>query len=181
MPIIVAELDKKSGAKISCELDMTHGYWQLLLHEDSQQCQSFVTSDGMFRPTSVLNGNLNRNANIHAAFMSKMPPDLKKDLVLLVGNLAIAVKDSEDLLKCITKLLDFCVEVHMEIHPANCRLFTNSVTWCGQRISAEIVRFNPRHTSGLEQMAMASIARELLQLTSVCSGFVQASQIFPLS
>lgn len=45
MPLIDEKFDKVAGMKIFCEFDITHGYWPLLLHEDSQECQSFVICD----------------------------------------------------------------------------------------------------------------------------------------
>lgn len=99
LPLIQADLEKAAGAKLFCELDMTHGYWQLLLHEKSQECQSFVTLDGLFTPTCVLNGNFNSNLHLHSGFMSKLTPDLKKKLLIWVDDLAIAGKDVDDVLE----------------------------------------------------------------------------------
>ena len=86
MPLIEAELDKASGAKFFCEVDLIHGYWQLLLHKESQECQSFVTPDGIFTPTRVLHGNANANSHLHAGFMSQMPSDLKEKLLIWVDD-----------------------------------------------------------------------------------------------
>lgn len=38
--------------------------------------------------------------------------------------------------------------------------------WFGQHISAEGIRFGPRHISGLKNMAITAISSELLQFTS---------------
>lgn len=166
MPLIETELDRAAWAKFFCEFDMTHGYWQLLLHEEIQECQSFVTPDGIFTPTRVLDGNFNANSHLHSGFMSAMPPDLKEKLLIWVDDLAIAVKDINDLLEYVTKLLDFCVAVNFKLHPIKCRLFKTSITWCRHHISADGVKLDPGHISGLETMAIPTIASELLQFTS---------------
>lgn len=95
-----------------CEFDMTHGYWHLLLHVDSYECQSFVTADGIFTRNRVLHGNLNANPHQNSEFMSKILLESKDKLLIWVDSLAIAATDVKDPLKYITKLLDFCAEVN---------------------------------------------------------------------
>jgi hypothetical protein len=37
------ELASLAGSKYFATLDLMQGYWQLPLHEDSQECQSIIT------------------------------------------------------------------------------------------------------------------------------------------
>lgn len=75
LPLIEVELDKAGGAKIFCKFDMTRGYWELLLHDDSHGFQSFITPDAIFTPTHVLLGNINANSHLQDAFISEIPLD----------------------------------------------------------------------------------------------------------
>lgn len=166
-PLIGENLGKAAGTKIPCDFYMKHGYWQLLFHADSQEFQSFVTPDGIFTLARVLHRNLNAKSHLHAGFMSKMNPDCRKErLIICVDGLAIAATDVNELLKYIAKRFDFCVEVNFALHPLKFHLFKNSITWCGRKKPAEGVRFYPRHISGLENMAIPTMASELLQFTS---------------
>lgn len=178
---IDAELDKAAGAQMFCEFDMTQGYWQLLLHKDSQESQSFVTPEGIYTLTRVLHGNLNTNSHLHAGLMCTMPPDLKEKLLVWVDDMAIAVKNVDDLLQYLTKLLDFCVSVNFKLHPIKCGLFKTLIVWCGRHISAEGVRFDSRHVSGLETTAIPTIASELLQFTSAMQWLRTSVPAFPQS
>lgn len=54
MPLIENELARLHGATFFANLDLSHCYWQLPLAEDSQECQSFLTPDGVFTPMRVL-------------------------------------------------------------------------------------------------------------------------------
>jgi hypothetical protein len=45
MPNMEAELASLAGSKDYATLDLMQGYWQLPLHEDSQECQSIITPD----------------------------------------------------------------------------------------------------------------------------------------
>lgn len=95
--------------------------------------------------------------------MSKMPSDLKEKLLIWVNDVAILAKNVDELLQYITKILDFLGTVNFKLHPSKCRLFKNSITWCGRNISAEGVRYDPRHVFGLESMATPTISSALLQ------------------
>jgi hypothetical protein len=43
------------------------GYWQLPLHEDSQECQSIITPDGVYTPTRVQHGTTNATVHMQAS------------------------------------------------------------------------------------------------------------------
>lgn len=107
MPHIKDKFDKAAEAKCFCNFDLTHGYWKLLIHEESQECQSFITPVGIPLLTRVLHGNLNANSHPHDGLISALASDLKDNLLIWLIDLAIAVKDDIGLLEYITKLLDF--------------------------------------------------------------------------
>jgi hypothetical protein len=51
------------------------GYWQLPLHEDSQEFQSIITPDGVYTPTRVQHGTT--KATVH---MQSIMEDLMLDV-----------------------------------------------------------------------------------------------------
>jgi hypothetical protein len=63
VPNLQDELHDLHGSEVFATLDFCQGYWQIPLHKDSQDCQSFITPDGVHTPTSVLHGT--RNATQH--------------------------------------------------------------------------------------------------------------------
>jgi hypothetical protein len=56
MPSLQDELHDLHGSEVTATLDFCQGYWQIPLHKDSQDCQSFITPDGENTPTRVLHG-----------------------------------------------------------------------------------------------------------------------------
>lgn len=166
LPLVEVELEKASGAKHFSEFDMIHSYWQLALHHASQECQSFITPDGIYTPKRVLHGNLCANSHLHSSFVSHMNEDLKSRLMIWVDDLVLPAKTIDDVLSNIRKLLDLCVQINFKLHPEKCRLYKRSVTWCGRELSADGIRFSPRNISGLEEMHAPTTAAQLLQFTS---------------
>jgi hypothetical protein len=56
MPNIQDNLDDPHGSEVFSTQDFCQGYWQIPLHEDSQDCQFFIKPNGVYRPTRVLHG-----------------------------------------------------------------------------------------------------------------------------
>ena len=64
MPHLESIMQDLAGKSCFATFDLSQGYWQLPLHKDSQECQSFITQDGVFTPTRVLHGNTNSVAHL---------------------------------------------------------------------------------------------------------------------
>ena len=76
MPVIDQELEKARNAKFFADFDLKHGYWQFLVHEDSQETQSLVTPNGIFGPRRLLHGNVNANSQLQSSINLHMSIDL---------------------------------------------------------------------------------------------------------
>ena len=67
MPNMEAAMSELTGDTCFATMGLCHGYWQMPLDTDSQECQSFITPDGVFTPTRVLHGQTNATAHFQAA------------------------------------------------------------------------------------------------------------------
>jgi hypothetical protein len=67
MPNMEDELASLAGSKYLARLNPMQGYWQLSLHEDSQECQSIITLYGVYTPTRVQHGITNATVLLCAA------------------------------------------------------------------------------------------------------------------
>jgi hypothetical protein len=74
MPHIESELSRLQGSTYFATFDLSHGYWQLELAPESQECQSFITPDGVFSPTRVLHGTSNAVLHLQAALQGVLKP-----------------------------------------------------------------------------------------------------------
>jgi hypothetical protein len=62
MPNLQYKLHDMHGSKVFATLDFCQRYWQIALHKNSQDCQSFITPARVYTPTRGLNGT--RNATV---------------------------------------------------------------------------------------------------------------------
>jgi hypothetical protein len=88
MPHIESELARVQGSCCFATFDFSHGYWQLPIAEDSQECQSFLTPDGVFTPTRVLHGNSNAVMHLQASLQGILTP-LEKQLLYWLDDLPL--------------------------------------------------------------------------------------------
>jgi hypothetical protein len=97
MPNMQDELASLAGSKYFATLDLMQGYWQLPLHEDSQECQSIITPDGVHTPTRVQHGTT--NATVHMqSIMEDMMHDIRHSVKIWLDDKMIHVTDEEKLL-----------------------------------------------------------------------------------
>ena len=88
MPHVESELSRLQSSKFFATFDLSHGYWQLPLATESQECQSFITPDGVYSPTRVLHGTTNAVTHIQAVLQEVFAP-LSKNLLAWLDDLLL--------------------------------------------------------------------------------------------
>lgn len=167
MPVIKHELLKTSGSCVYASVDFTHSYWQLPLHESSQECQSFITPDGVYTPTRVLHGTTNAVLHLLSFLSTKLPHDLRARVLLWVDDCLFHATSTKDLLQDLRTFFQFCAEHNWTLNPKKCVLFSRSAKWCGRIISADGIRHDPANLDGLTNLACPTMGSQLQ--TFVCA------------
>lgn len=163
MPILEQELTKLADSRFYANFDFVHSYWQLPLHPESQECQSFITPDGVYSPTRVLHGTTNAVTHLQSSLTLTIPDKLKPNILLWLDDCLLHSPSVEHFLQCVRSFLSYCVEFNWKLHPAKCILFTKSVRWCGRVISSEGIRHDPARLDTLLDMDRPSTGGQLQQ------------------
>jgi hypothetical protein len=79
MPNLQDELHDFHGSEVFAMLDFCQGYWQIPLHKDSQDRQSFITPDGVYTPKRVLHGTRNATQHLQSVLVVMMD-DIKSNI-----------------------------------------------------------------------------------------------------
>jgi hypothetical protein len=72
-------------------------YWQIALHKDSQDCQSFITPDGVYTPIRVLHGTKNATQHLQSVLVIMMD-DIKSNIKVWLDDCLLHTKTEDDLL-----------------------------------------------------------------------------------
>lgn len=167
MPNVEEELTKTAGSTVYASVDFTHSYWQLPLHKDSQECQSFVTPDNVFTPTRVPHGTTNAVLHLQSFLSTKVPLDVKQRMLLWVDDCLFHAPTVKDLVLCLNSFFHFCSDFNLRLHPKKCVLYATSVKWCGRIISANGIRHDPSNLQGLLDLDRPTTDGQLQQF--VCA------------
>jgi hypothetical protein len=79
------ELHDLHGSEVFATLDFCQRYWQIPLHKDFQDCQPFITPDGVYTPTRVLHGTRHATQHLQSVLVV-MTDDIK-------GNIKVWLDD----------------------------------------------------------------------------------------
>ena len=167
MPNLEHELSGLAGAVYFANFYMSHGYWQLLLALLSQECQSFITPDGIFTPTNVLHGTTNAVSHLQSSLTGIILNDLMDSILISLDDILLHAPTVEKLLQSVRSFFALCAKYNIKLHPAKCILFTKEVRWCGRLISAKGIRYDPRGLDGLLSMEPPTTGAHLQQF--VCA------------
>lgn len=170
MPNIEDELTTIHRSTCFANFDFVMAYWQLALHSDSRECQSFITPDGIFTPTRVLHGSTNAVLYLQANLTAIFSPSLRDFFLIWLDDLLLHRQTPEELLDSIEEFFKICVKYNLKLHPGKCVLFANDIRWCGRLISADGVKFDPRRMGGLVTMEPPVTGADLQQCFVQCNG-----------
>jgi hypothetical protein len=81
MPNLETATAKLAGDTCYASIDLCNGYWQMALDEGSQECQSFITPDGVFTPTRVLHGQTNATSYFQSS-LQQLSPNTRSNLTM---------------------------------------------------------------------------------------------------
>jgi hypothetical protein len=76
------EIARMHGCKVFATLDLTQGFWQLPLHEDSLEAMSFVTPSAIWTPTRVPHGTKNAVPHIQSILTEILEEVVRKAIWL---------------------------------------------------------------------------------------------------
>jgi hypothetical protein len=144
MPNLECVLQSLEGTTCYATLDLWKGYWQFPLAEEKQECFSFMTHEGIFTPTRIIQGSKNAVNSFQAGMQETLG-----DLLYLLDRLdGIFNKFQERNIRCsVTK----------------CHLFLTKAKWCGRIISAAGIEHDPARLKTLGEMPTPTNAAELQQ------------------
>jgi len=148
MPDLESSLGRLKNQKVFALIDLCQVYWQLPLHENSQECQSFITPDGMFSPTRVMHGQPNAVSYCQSSIQLMCKHMLDKFLQWL-DDLLFFATTADELLTSLEAFFEVCAKFGLKLHAAKCKLFLKEVRWCGRVIGEQGIRMDPARLEAL--------------------------------
>jgi Reverse transcriptase (RNA-dependent DNA polymerase)/RNase H-like domain found in reverse transcriptase len=162
LPNLQDELHDLHGSEVFATLNFCQGYWQIPLHKDSQDCQSFITQDGVYTPTRVLYGTRNATQNLQSVLVVMMD-DIMSNIKVWLDDCLLHTETKDNLLAILNFFFKKCQEHGLKLHASKCVLFESTVRYFGRLITKDGVRFDPKNIEALQTMQEPQNGADLVQ------------------
>jgi Reverse transcriptase (RNA-dependent DNA polymerase) len=115
MPNLQNELHNLLGSEVFATLDFCQGNWQIPLHKQSQDCQSFITPDELYTSTRVLHGTRNATQHLQSVLLVMMD-DIKSKIKVWLDDFLLHTKTEDGLLETLNFFSKKCQEHGLNLH-----------------------------------------------------------------
>jgi hypothetical protein len=115
MPNLQDEMHDLQGSIVFATLDFCEGNWQIPLHKESQDCQSFITQYGVYIKTRVLHGMRNDMQNLQSVLVVMMD-DIKSNIKVWLDDCLLHTKTEDDLLTTLNFFFMQCQKYGLKLH-----------------------------------------------------------------
>jgi Reverse transcriptase (RNA-dependent DNA polymerase) len=168
MPHLPDVIKNFQGSQFFGSFDFLHGYWQLPLAEDSQECQSIGTPFGVFTPTRVLHGTTNSTAHTQAC-IEQLLENIRDNVAIWLDDVAPHGATETEYLDAFEELFRRVQQARLKLHAKKATLISDTVTFCGRIISRDGVKYSPKSFQALLDMPAPTNASELHQYLGATS------------
>jgi hypothetical protein len=126
MPNLQNEMHDLHGSEVFATLNFCQGYWQIPLHKDSQDCQSFITPDEVYTPTRERHGTMNATQHLQSVLVVMMD-DIKSNIKVWLDDCLLYTKTGDDFLATLNIFFKKCQKHGLKLHAIKCVLFETTV------------------------------------------------------
>lgn len=176
LPIIEEQIEKLCGKKYFTSLDMSQGFYQIPLEEQSIPKTGFITPEGHYEFLRMPFGLAN-SPSVYQRLMDRILGDLRFDKVLpYMDDLLIASTTEEEGLKTLKMVLDIIKESKLTLNLDKCKFLQTNIEYLGYEITNGGIRPGMKKTEAVSNFKEPQNVHELrmfLGLTSYFRKFVR--------
>ena len=163
LPIIDTVLSQLVGNMFFSCLDVTSGYWQVPISENSRPKTAFSTDKGHFEYNVVPFGLTNAPA-VFSRIMGRIMAGLVGSILFnYLDDVIILGKDQKDHTNNIKIALERFRKANMKLKLSKCSFFQSSVSFLGHKISREGVAPDPMKIQAIKEFQNPKSQRDVLR------------------
>ena len=148
-----------SGAKWFSKFDLTAGYWQVPLTEESKQFTAFRTKFGLFNFVTMPFGLVNAPATF-SRLMRRVTEGLP-DIHVYLDDVLIASKDWNSHMQALQKFFEALQKANLKAKPSKCEIGVQKLEYLGHSISPGEFRPLENKVKAIQETTMPKIKKEL--------------------
>ena len=163
LPHIADALDCFSGSHYFTCLDLTAGYWQIELDDESKKKTAFTVPQGLYEFVRMPFGLTNAPATFQRAITCCLQGLNWQIALCFLDDIVVFAKDFESHLERLSIVLKRLHEHNLKLKPKKCDFFKTEVTYLGHVVSSQGISTDP---SKIEAIQNWEVPKTVTQLRS---------------
>ena len=152
-----------TGAKYFITLDCKNGFWQIKVHEDSQELFSFATHRQTITPVRLSQGAVDASGYFTWCIHEIYKERIYNGLLPWIDDLLLYAKTIDELLELLEWVLQRAKDYGLKFSPKKLSLMAKEKAWCGKLITPDGIKPDPEKIKALMEMPLPRLADELMQ------------------
>jgi hypothetical protein len=145
-------LDRLHGSKYFSKLDMTDGFWQILLDEESKEYTGFATTSKFWQWKVLPMGAMNSPSAFQRA-MDQVLGELKwKSVMCYVDDLIIFSRTIEEHIRHIEEVLKKLANAGIYAKLSKCQFGLEEIKFLGHIVSKDGIKADPEKVKAVKEL-----------------------------
>lgn len=178
MPLIDDQIDSLSGQVYFTTLDLTSGYHQIPVADDSKRLTAFVTPDGHYEYNRMPFGLTNAPAVFQRLILKVLKLRRIPGVLAYMDDIIIPSKTIPEGMSKLREVLSLLRTVNLTLNLDKCNFFKRNIHYLGYEISSEGVRPGQEKTRAVINFKTPTNVHEVRQFIGLCSFFRRFVQDF---
>ena len=153
IPLIDEAMDSLAGAKVFTTLDMTSGYHQVPLDEDTSAMCAFSTRKGHFQYKRLPMGLRNSGMTFQKMVTLLMSGMLYSEVLAYLDDCILYSQSVPQHFKTLDEVLQRFSSAGLKLKPRKCHMFQNKIIYLGYLVDSEGIRPNPEAARRIRELA----------------------------
>lgn len=171
LPCMEDQMNRLSGNKFYCTLDLASGYYQLELTEEAKPKTAFVTPDGQWEFNRMPFGLANAPAVFQRTVNKALGQLRFKTAVAYMDDVLVPSKTVEEGIEKLQQILERLRTFNLTLKPSKCYFFQTSVDFLGFEVSAEGIKPGQKKTEAVEYFPTPVSVHNVRQFLGLASFF----------
>lgn len=169
LPNITEILDSLSGAILFSHLDLSSGYYQVELEDESRPCTSFVTDQGQWQLKRLPMGlkiSPSAFSRVMTVAMSGLSPEA---CFVYLDDIIVHGRNLQEHNRNLVAVLEKLRKVNLKLNPSKCEFLKRSLVYLGHSISEEGVRPDEGKIEAITKWPTPGNANELVRFIATAN------------
>lgn len=168
LPRIDDTLDRLSDARFFTKIDLTSGYYQVELDEESKEKTAFVTPDGHYQFNRLGMGLCNAPATFQRLMYKVLGNLMWSHCMAYLDDIVIFSKTFEDHMKHLEQVLQKLREAGLKLKPRKCSIAQERLQYLGHIVDSSGVRPDPANVEALTTYPPPKHVKGVQQFLGIC-------------